>query len=179
MKGASHLELRDKHIHTFVLALVEEGIKEALFCWDDLVNYFDKFLDDGKIFMNPNKHDALLVDDETFSRSRKYFWALSTLIEFNICIGDAIRQWKVSREIWEKQLPIFDPPQWPEVEKQMKEIDKQVDKLVEYQDRLERHQKRISALRDGLFNASAVMESRASTKLGGEWALEEYEQYGG
>jgi hypothetical protein len=50
----------------------------------------------------------------------------------------------------------------------MKQIEMLVEKLVVYRERFKRHHERVSALRDGLFNASAVMESRASTKLGGE-----------
>ncbi|RDL38394.1 uncharacterized protein BP5553_02734 [Venustampulla echinocandica] len=136
--------------------------------WGLLVGNFDEFLDDGKVFMKPKEHDNLLVDDETFSRSRKYFWTLSCLSEFDLCIGNTIHQWRASRAIWENVLPSYDPIGWPEALQQMKQIETLVEKLVAYRERFKRHYERISALRDGLFNASAVMESRASTKLGGE-----------
>ena len=41
-------------------------------------------------------------------------------------------------------------------------------RLREHHRRCESHHAQVSGLRDGLFNASAVMESRASTKLGGK-----------
>jgi hypothetical protein len=41
--------------------------------WGKLVEHFDTFLNDGKPFLNAREHENLLVDDETFSRSRKYF----------------------------------------------------------------------------------------------------------
>lgn len=148
--------------------LVENSMKRAVLAWEHLADHFDEFLDDGKAFMNPKEHDKLLVDDETFSRSRKYFWTLNCLSQFDICIGDNIHQWKASRAIWENILPSYDPTGWPEALQQMKQIEFLVEKLVAYRERFKRHHERISALRDGLFNASAVMESRASTKLGGE-----------
>ena len=50
----------------------------------------------------------------------------------------------------------------------MMEIDHLCEKLQAIQIRFQLHHKNITALRDGLFSASAVMESRASTRLGGQ-----------
>ena len=83
----------------------------------------------------------------------------------------SIHQWRTSRAIWENVLPSYDPAGWPEALQQMKQIETLVEKLVAYRERCKRHHERISALRDGLFNASAVMESRASTKLGSESSI--------
>lgn len=80
--------------------------------WNELLVYFDNLFNEGKVFLNPDDHDALLVDDKVFSRSRKYFWALSCLTEFGKCIADNIHQWDVSREMWEKELPTCDPEDW-------------------------------------------------------------------
>jgi hypothetical protein len=158
--------------------LVENSTKRAVLAWGQLVDHFDGFLDDGKAFMNPKEHDNLLVDDETFSRSRKYFWTLSCLSQFDLCIANNIHQWRTSRAIWESVLPTYNPEGWPEALQQMKQIEILVEKLVTYRERFKRHRERISALRDGLFNASAVMESRASTKLGGESHLLSLNQHG-
>lgn len=39
-------------------------------------------------------------------------------------------------------------------------------KIKSHCDRMQHHYNNVTALRDGLFNASAVMESQASTRLG-------------
>jgi hypothetical protein len=68
----------------------------------------------------------------------------------------------------EKRVPELDPGGWPRAQKQMTEIDHLCEKLQATRVRFQQHHKNITALRDGLFSASAVMESRASTRLGGQ-----------
>lgn len=58
------------------------------------MTHFEVLLDEGDALMKPVLHDKLLWDDETFSRSRKYAWAITCLTEFERSIGDNIRQWK-------------------------------------------------------------------------------------
>lgn len=159
---------------TSFLTLVYHSILKAVVAWGGLVTYFDKFLDEGKVFMDPTAHDNLLVDDEAFSRSRKYFWALSCLSELQTCIDDNIHQWDTSRTIWETALANEDD--WPNASNQMKEIEIWVDKLRLYAKCFKEHHERVFALRDGLFNASAVMESRDANKLGGEFAVQRFSQ---
>jgi hypothetical protein len=84
------------------LLFVREILDTLLRNWGKLVEHFDEFLKDGKPFLKAREHDNLLVDDETFSRSRKYFWSLSCLSEFILYINDAIYQWETSRDIWNK-----------------------------------------------------------------------------
>jgi len=40
--------------------------------------------------MSPKEYDNLLVDDEIFSRLRKYFWTLSCLSEFKLYMDHAV-----------------------------------------------------------------------------------------
>jgi hypothetical protein len=125
---------------------------------------FDSFLDDGKTFLTAKEHDNLLVDDENFSRSRKYFWSLSCLSEFMLYINDAIHQWEASRDIWEVKFDDFLTGEWKD---NIEDNNKLCEKLKALRDRMQHHHTNVTALRDGLFNASAAMESRASTRLGG------------
>ena len=39
------------------------------------------------------KHDRFLFGDDTFSRSRRYFWVMNSLAVFQEQIDDTIRQW--------------------------------------------------------------------------------------
>jgi hypothetical protein len=43
--------------------------------------------------MEPKQYSTLLFDDDNFTRSRKYFWAIGCLNEFIISIADNIKQW--------------------------------------------------------------------------------------
>jgi hypothetical protein len=147
------------------LLFVKNIIGVLLRNWGKLVEHFDNFLKNGKPFLNAREHDNLLVDDETFSRSRKYFWSLSCLSEFILYINDAIYQWETSREIWNK---IFNGHQSEKSKEYIKENNELCEKLKALRDRLQVHHKNVTALQDDLSNASAVMESRASTKLGGQ-----------
>ena len=142
--------------------------------------------------MQPNEHDNLLFDDGAFSRSRRYFWAIDCLSEFDVSISDNITQWELYKQaritplLSSKILPDLDLVQFQNAERQYHILQNQRECF---------RQKLAStkALRDAvgfsflegvslylhagrrwlmlaffsqLFNASAVIESRASTRLG-------------
>jgi hypothetical protein len=149
-----------------VLTSIKYIFRYAVPAWEALVRYFDKFADDRKDFLDPRMHDNLLVDDESFTRLRKYFWALSYLSELNLYIGSAIHQWKGSRDTWEKRFPELDPGSWARAQEQMTEIDPLCEKLQAIRIRFQQHHKNITALRDGLFSAgkSSVHKARRSVR---------------
>lgn len=64
--------------------------------WRDLNEYIGSLLVED--FMDPKSYTMLLFDDETFSRSRLYFWIIGCLNEFDISIEDNIKQWKLFRQ---------------------------------------------------------------------------------
>lgn len=55
--------------------------------------------------MQPAEHDNLLFDDGAFSRSRRYFWAIDCLSEFEASISDNIHQWESYKQA--RILPLF------------------------------------------------------------------------
>jgi hypothetical protein len=76
-----------------MLEMVLRYIADALHLvrkWRELMEFFDGFLKDGMAYLNAKEHDNLLVDGETFSRSRKYFCTLSCLSELILYINNAI-----------------------------------------------------------------------------------------
>lgn len=81
-------------------------------------------------------------------------------------INDAIHQWEASRDIWVVEFDVLTG----ESENTIEDNNKLCEKLKALRDRMQYHYTNVTALRDGLFNASAVMESRASTRLGGQTA---------
>ncbi|KAL8860853.1 MAG: hypothetical protein Q9178_002883 [Gyalolechia marmorata] len=141
------------------LNLIVQGLARISERWADFQSFFDYILDSGDSLMQPNEHDNLLFDDGSFSRSRRYFWAIDCLSEFDTAITDNINQW----ELYKAALPVLDNDldniQFRNAERQCRILQNQREYF---------RQKLAStrALRDALFNASAVIESRASTRLG-------------
>lgn len=86
------------------LNLIAQGLAKISERWADFQSFFDYILDDGDSLMQPTDHDNLLFDDGSFSRSRRYFWAITCLSEFDNAITDNITQW----ELYKAALPILD-----------------------------------------------------------------------
>ncbi|KAL9596088.1 MAG: hypothetical protein Q9219_006036 [cf. Caloplaca sp. 3 TL-2023] len=139
--------------------LIAQGLARISERWAEFQSFFDYILDSGDSLMQPTDHDNLLFDDGSFSRSRRYFWAIDCLQEFETSISDNINQW----ELYKAALPVLDNDldnlQYKNAERQCRVLQNQREYF---------RQKLAStrALRDALFNASAVIESRASTRLG-------------
>lgn len=76
------------------LHLIAQGLERITERWADFLSYFDYILDGGDSLMKPAEHDNLLFDDGAFSRSRRYFWAIDCLSEFELTITDNIAQWE-------------------------------------------------------------------------------------
>jgi hypothetical protein len=132
--------------------------------WKDILDFFDQLINEKNIFLDPERHDNLLSDDETFSRSKTYFWALTTLKELDLSISDNLLQ--IQRLLDSRG------PAWVENSRKDEFDDARSCLKIRYRAIEEvaigLREKRQDAmdLRDGLFSASAVIESRASTRLG-------------
>lgn len=59
--------------------------------WDLIVDYFDSLLAEGQHICSPKDHDRLLVDDENLTRSRKYFWLMTSIDEFSVLLNQTIQ----------------------------------------------------------------------------------------
>lgn len=76
------------------LNLISQGLRRISERWAEFQSFFDYVLDGGDSLMQPGEHDNLLFDDGSFSRSRRYFWAIDCLVEFDNSISDNIAQWE-------------------------------------------------------------------------------------
>ncbi|KAK2836977.1 hypothetical protein FQN49_006531 [Arthroderma sp. PD_2] len=190
----THGNIRDTPVtspQALVLHLIAEAYKDAADSWEEIARHITKILaDDEDAALDAEKHDRLLFDDNTFSRSRLYFWAVDILETFQESIQDSTLQWKYWWSGWEEILRDFEKYQtervksrrlkdtegaplypdeydplptiddiFPRIEPQIRRLE-QLD--AKFKGLLERTQK----LRDGLFSASSVIESRAATDLG-------------
>lgn len=102
------ISAQEKHIISHVLSrltklgaemhLIAQGFQRIGQRWADFQSFFEYILDSGDSLMRPSEHDNLLFDDGAFSRSRRYFWAIDCLSEFEKNITDNLNQW----ELWKK-----------------------------------------------------------------------------
>ncbi|RHZ45310.1 uncharacterized protein CDV56_101526 [Aspergillus thermomutatus] len=170
---------------TTAVTLIEEALQHAANDWDQIANHFDLVLNQNDSVFHPDLHDRFLFDDASFSRSRYYFWLMDSLEGFTSAVSDAIHEWEV---YWWARKDVFEdyeafyldkwrntevelgspkPPQDPpRLEDSVKRVERHVARLREILSRFENLRDRTMTLRDGLFNASAVIESRAATQLG-------------
>ncbi|KAE9366544.1 hypothetical protein N431DRAFT_349848, partial [Stipitochalara longipes BDJ] len=130
-------------------AMVGFSIRMVLQRWEKILEYFTWLLGHRDTLSDPDAHDSLLFDDDSFSRSRRYFWAINYLAELDISISRNIIQ--LDRFIGEDSLN--------------KSLREQLNQLQYLRERILGQREEAIALRDGLFSASGVMESRASTRL--------------
>ncbi|PQE18890.1 26S protease regulatory subunit like protein [Rutstroemia sp. NJR-2017a BVV2] len=162
---------------------IKSGLLNVVEKWTELSRYFAELLADD--FLNLNEYVKLLFDDENFTRSRKYFWAIGCLTEFTNVLADNIKQWDLYYEARIQVLLELDnieeklaaaslyPPYAGEGEERLVNFKKSIrecqnhrETLVGLREDFQRKLDSANALRDGLFNASALVESRASTRLG-------------
>ncbi|CZR56880.1 uncharacterized protein PAC_06769 [Phialocephala subalpina] len=148
----------------YILHGVEHGVAQVIWRWEDLLSYFNQFLTEGEVYLNPQQHDNLLVDDESFSRSKKYFWAITTLTEIETLIEGNMKQ--ISK-ILLRRAPESAELEYKERLKSCRsDLEKSIGKLLQLQRNFATKRKEATYLRDGLFNASSVMETRAANLLG-------------
>ncbi|KAF5875509.1 uncharacterized protein Bfra_003963 [Botrytis fragariae] len=159
----------------FIVALsgiIDRSTRAVIHHWDVLADYFEKLLSESDTLLEPELHDLLLVDDSKYSKSKKYFWALNILKEIESDIAAVISQLEGFMDFSQNSLlkKYFPLPEG-KISTQRERIVKTVlgvlkEDLTRLQSRFSDQRELTKDLRDGLFNASAVMESRASTRLG-------------
>jgi len=132
----------------------------------EIADYLENMLDIGdNVLYDPNEHDRLLFDDDTFSSSRKYWWAMDMLST----IRQSIEQCLLAHNEMYNDL-IWPAKGMNPLPAGLENADRRAGvaytNLQELLKRFVTQQTRVDALRSGLFNASGVVESRASTRLG-------------
>lgn len=123
---------------TAELASIVYALKEVEKRWRSLNEHIGSLLTED--FMDSKSFTKLLFDDETFSRSRLYFWVVGCLNEFDVSIEDNIRQWKLFRQARINHL-IDSSSKYPDPEPGRREAEKfrELDKEAEDSGRTLRH----------------------------------------
>ncbi|PMD46738.1 hypothetical protein L207DRAFT_220066 [Hyaloscypha variabilis F] len=150
-------------------------IADATFCilesmwkgWTTLIAYIDELLRTGDEIFDLEAHDNLIFDDDLYTRSRRYFWVINCVNESTNLLQRNMQAWTKHRE---EILPLGQEPLsvklGKEFDNSIQKCDEVLARLVEVKESFNEQRTKAVALRDGLFSASAVMESRASTRLG-------------
>ena len=145
--------------------LISHGLQRISDRWADFQAFFEYILDSGDSLLQPAQHDNLLFDDGSFSRSRRYFWAIDCLAEFDLTITDNITQWelyKASR--FPGVEPFADCPFLSELDYlQYKNADKQHKILKNQRDYFRQKLASTKALRDAV--SSTGLSLKQSTDL--------------
>lgn len=81
------------HMDLATLSLVRVTLEKVTNRWSDMVDFFRVLLDGANSLLDPVRHDHLLFDNEDFTKSREYFWAINCLVEFEASISANIEQW--------------------------------------------------------------------------------------
>jgi hypothetical protein len=152
-------------------------ISRLLTDWTGVSDYIEIFVASEFTFLNEEQHDSLLFDDDTFSRSRQYSWVITSIGEFIPIIDNTMKHYS-DVESW------VIASRSPDEDQNRDEVKsrKYREQLYAIRERFNNQKGRAEALRDGvslcwnrefgllltvfkLFNASAVVESRLSTRL--------------
>jgi hypothetical protein len=141
-----------------ILDAIRTNLQKAANAWSRMQIALDAIVDHDPLFLDPAQHDNLLFDDDTFSRSRQYFWIVSCLESFLILIDDAIEEWRRFRVDWPHMIMEIDPAEesrtgeTPEAltRRVLGEIEAQVDRLRIISARFEASRDKTKALREGV-----------------------------
>jgi hypothetical protein len=122
--------------------------------WRDLNEYIGDLLVED--FMDPEAYSKLLFDDETFSHSKLYFWAIGCLNELTVSIEDNIKQLRLFRKDRIPQPPESPAksPAQPFLPQELRDLDEEAGKIEQSLEELKAQFKAklvtIQALRDGV-----------------------------
>lgn len=69
-----------------LVKVVQEQLEPVSTEWATVLDHIEGLLAEGLSICSPQAHDLLLVDDENLTRSKKYFWIMTSIDEFTILV---------------------------------------------------------------------------------------------
>jgi hypothetical protein len=129
--------------------IVYKSLLTVVSRWEEIGEYFDELLVEKKGLLNPEYHDSLLSDDKTFSRSKRYFWAIEFLKEAGNSISDNIHQAERFVELIQSNPPEIKTA-GREFQLRQKHHLSVIQKLEALKTRFKRKKEEAMALRDGV-----------------------------
>lgn len=140
-----------RQLKSVFLTIVAVALKFAAASWDGVARYFEKLLNEAETLLSPNEHDMLLIEDSTFKRSRRYFWAIDALSNFTGRITEIVEAWEQYKREELLLLGADDPSDEGKVIRDsLEKAELEIKSLTTTNQRLESHLKRTERLRDGV-----------------------------
>lgn len=137
--------------------MVEFTIRVVINRWLGITEYFAWFIGHRDALADPEIHDSLLFDDASFSRSRRYFWAINYLAELDESIAGNILQLERWIATWPQHLSVGSK----EMHAEVRSLPERLNELMALQLRLKALRQEAIALRDGVsFSCIAPNNSR-------------------
>lgn len=147
--------------HLAPLRLILEALRDAAESWEKIVGHLAGLVNQRGAIFAPDLHDRLLFDDDAFSRSRLYFWAIDSLESFIPSIAANIQEWE---DFWAARKIYFhstlendcvqrdDPRRNNKVscETIVRQVEDEIVRLRALKGKLELLRERIRTLRDGV-----------------------------
>lgn len=131
--------------------MIEFTMRMVVNRWSEILDYFSWLIGHRDALADPDTHDSLLFDDDSFSRSRRYFWAINYLAELDTSIAMNI----VQLEAWITEWPDHLSVPKKEMQAEVKSLPERLDQLKLLQEKLRALRQEAFALRDGVSSFSA------------------------
>jgi len=95
----SYTTLKSPSLKCQSIYFIALALHTAAHHWRDLLVQLEKTISDGNAYLSPTElQNSFFVEDDSYSNSRKYFWAIRVITEFIKALNDSIEQWKFYRE---------------------------------------------------------------------------------
>jgi hypothetical protein len=89
----SYMDLPDTIVSTLI-SILFAILSKILTSWAAISDYIEIFVASKFTFLNEEEHDFLLFDDNIFSRSRQYFWVITSTGEFISIIRKTLKHYQ-------------------------------------------------------------------------------------
>lgn len=144
--------IADQNAQDVLLDMIEFTMHMVIERWRKVEKYFGWLIGHRDTLSDLEAHDSLLFDDDTFSRSRKYFWAINYLAELDISIAENIVQ--LERWVgWGVGMGRFGVRRRTDV----RPLSERLAQLKELRSRLKAQREEAIALRDGVSKPSPLV----------------------
>lgn len=133
--------------------------------WQRIINALNEKIHTSSDIVFSAENPDLLADDSQFTKSRTYFWALQTYKMFDEKLAEIIKTWEKFRrdkfyEVNDGLLPNS------HLDLGIERIEASVEKLRGLQEVVRKKYTEVESLRQGLFGASALFDSRTAVRQG-------------
>lgn len=132
------------------------GIAEIVSRYRRILEFFDELIDEGPAFLDPayHNHYKILSDNEITEKSKKYFWAISSLQELHTSISINITE--VDRMLKKKIDECPEKEEWDGVQMFRGLVVGELGRLKEVAGKMEVKRTEVVVLRDRVSFCSMI-----------------------